>query len=138
MTKLLAYDYEIQYRLGRENLAAVDNPILHHLSCLQVTLWEDIKKAMHMNNIILFKKASATTNPLEPYNGRHWLLFFKGRLIVPNDPELRKRILQEMDDIKIVGHSRVLCMFKRLQQQFYWPHMHHSVQQYVQTYSIYQ
>ncbi|KAA8544712.1 hypothetical protein F0562_019441 [Nyssa sinensis] len=139
VAKLLGYDYEIQYRPGRENSAAdalswkADSPILHHLSCPQVALWDDIKKAMQTDNVLLSKKASATTNPVGPYTWRHGLLFFQGRVVVPNDPELRTRILHEMHDTKIAGHSGVLRTFKRLQQQFYWPHMHRSVQQYVRA-----
>ena len=35
------------------------------------------------------------------------------------------------------GHSGVLCTFKRLAQQFYWPSMHHTVKEYVQSCEVY-
>ena len=31
------------------------------------------------------------------------------------------------------GHSSVLRTFKRLAQQFYWPSMHHTIKEYVQS-----
>lgn len=65
--------------------------------------------------------------------GAKALLFYKGQIVISNKEELRTRILHEMHETKIAGHSKVLHTFKRLQQQFYWPRMHHSIQEYVWT-----
>jgi hypothetical protein len=51
VAKLLGYDYEIQYRFGRENTAAdalsrkPDSPILNSLFVPQVHIWDEIKEA---------------------------------------------------------------------------------------------
>ena len=51
VAKLLGYDYEIQYRPGRENTAAdalsrkPASPILNNLFVPQVHIWEEIQEA---------------------------------------------------------------------------------------------
>lgn len=50
---------------------------------------------------------------------------------MPNDATLRAKLLHDMHDTKAGGHSGVLRTFKKLGQQFYWPGMHKSVQEYI-------
>jgi len=73
----------------------------------------------------------ATDHPEGPYMWRHGLVFHKGKVIVPDDKSLRIRLLHEMHDTKTGGHSSILRTFKKLGQQFYWPGMHRSVDEYI-------
>jgi hypothetical protein len=73
-----------------------------------------------------------TTMPQDgPYAWRNELLYFKGRVVIPSQADLRSQLLHEMHDTKIGGHSGVLRTFKKLSQQFYWPKMYQAVQDYV-------
>jgi hypothetical protein len=135
--KLLGYDYEIVYRPGRENSAAdalsrrADSPILHHLHMPTVNIWADIRKA-YAGDSYIQSLPDMTTMPQDgPYAWRNELLYFKGRVVIPSQADLRSQLLHEMHDTKIGGHSGVLRTFKKLSQQFYWPKMYQAVQDYV-------
>lgn len=135
--KLLGYDYEIVYRLGRENSIAdvlsckQGNPILHNIFFLQVSIWEDIKQAATKDPYIQLMGCKTTDHPEGPYAWRQGLLFFKGKVVILDDGALRSKLLHEMHDTKVGGHSSVLRTYKKLGQQFYWPGIHKSVQEYI-------
>jgi len=65
---------------------------------------------------------------------RNGLLHYKERVIIPADSTLRAKLLHEMHDTKVGGHSGVLRTYKKLGQQFYWPRMRKSVQEYIKNY----
>ncbi|KAL5565238.1 hypothetical protein UlMin_028402 [Ulmus minor] len=135
VAKLLGYDYEILYRPGRENSAAdalsrrPDSPLLNPLFVSQVTLWDDMRSAAQDDPYLQQVSRQSTTAPTGPYSVQNGLYFYKKRVIVPQ--ALRNQLLQEFHDSKMAGHSGVLRTFKRLAQQFYWPSMYRSVQDYI-------
>ncbi|KAL6315672.1 hypothetical protein AAG906_005760 [Vitis piasezkii] len=137
VAKLLGYDYEITYKPGRENSTAdalsrkQGSPVLQNIFFPQVSLWEEIKRAAEKDPYIQAKSRVATEQPGSSYTWCKGLLRYKGRIIVPNDTALRAKLLHEMHDTKVGGHSGVLRTFKKLRQQFYWPGMHGAVQNYV-------
>lgn len=135
MAKLMGYDYEIVYRSGRENAAAdalsrrPNSPILFHVFMPQVAIWEVIRKAASQDEYMQKVTTVAQAQASGPYILQNGLIFFKGRVVVPR--MLREKLLFEAHDTKMGGHSGVLCTFKRLSQQFYWPSIFQSVQEYV-------
>ncbi|XP_035545952.1 uncharacterized protein LOC118348436 [Juglans regia] len=139
VAKLLGYDYEILYRPGRENSAAdalsrkQGSPILHGIFIPQASLWEEIKQAAATDPYVNSKGRLATDQPNGPYKWRHGLLLFKDKVVIPDDRALREKLLHEIHDTKMGGHSGVLRTCKRLRQQFYWPGMHKSLQEYIKA-----
>ncbi|RVW42820.1 Transposon Tf2-8 polyprotein [Vitis vinifera] len=137
VAKLLGYDYKIKYKPGRENSTAdapsrkQGSPILHNIFFPQVSLWEEIKKVADEDQYIQSNVRMATEQPGGSYTWCQGLLLYKGRVIVPNVAALRAKLLHEMHDTKVGGHSSFLRTFKKLGQQFYWPGMHRSMQDYV-------
>ena len=93
-----------------------------------VSIWEKIKKTAqddeYMKNI-----TQAQTQAIGPYSMCHWLIFFKGKVVVPL--QVRESLIFEAHDTKMRGHSRVLRTYKRLKQQFYWPSMFQTIHNYV-------
>jgi len=74
----------------------------------------------------------ATEQPGGSYKWHQGLLLYKGRVnIVPDNTTLKAKLLHEVHDTKVGGHSDVLRTLKKLRQQFYWPGIHRSVQDYV-------
>ncbi|KAF2300131.1 hypothetical protein GH714_009331 [Hevea brasiliensis] len=53
------------------------------------------------------------------------------RVVLPPQSPIIHQLLKEFHDSPIGGHSGVLCTYKRLAQQFYWPSMHRSVKDHV-------
>ena len=139
VAKLLGYDYEIQYRPGRENSAAdalsrrPASPTLHNLFVPQLAIWEEIKHAATTDDYMAVVSNLVQTQPEGPFTARNGLFFFKGRIVVPSDVTLRNKLIYEAHDTKIGGHSGVLRTFKKVATQFYWPSMHKSVQEYVKS-----
>ena len=137
VAKLLGYDYEIKYRPVSENFVAdalsrkQGSPILHGISFSQVSLWEEIKEAAKEDQYIQSKGRAAIEQPGGSYIWCQGLLLYKRRVIVPNNATLRTKLLHKMHDTKARGHSGVLRIFRKLGQQFYWPKMHKSVQDYI-------
>ena len=133
----MGYDYKIKYKPGRENSTAdalsrkQGSPILHNIFFPQVSLWEEIKKVADEDQYIQSNVRMATEQPGGSYTWCQGLLLYKGRVIVPNVAALRAKLLHEMHDTKVGGHSSFLRTFKKLGQQFYWPGMHRSMQDYV-------
>ncbi|KAL6322878.1 hypothetical protein AAG906_020921 [Vitis piasezkii] len=137
VVKLMGYDYEIIYRPGRENSAAdalsrkSGSPVLLHLHVPVVTVWDEIKKAYEGDSYVQSLTRLANDQLEGSYAWRNGLLFFKGRVVIPSHAALRAKLLHEMHDTKIGGHSGVLRTFKKLAQQFYWPKMYQAVQEYI-------
>ncbi|KAF5468388.1 hypothetical protein F2P56_012540, partial [Juglans regia] len=137
VAKLLGYEYEITYCPGRENSAAdalsrkPNSPVLNHIHLPTVTIWDEIRKAYEGDPYIQAITQVTKSQNEGPYTQRQGLFFFKGRVLIPSQGELRKQLLHEAHDTKIGGHSGVLRTFKRLANQFYWPKMYQAVTEYV-------
>lgn len=136
VAKLLGYDYEILYRPGRENSTAdalsrrVDNPTLQAIFTSQLDVWDDIRRASLQDSYVQIMTNMAAEKFDTSVQVRDGLLLYKGRIVVPTDPDIRRKLLYEMHDSKSAGHSGVLRTYKRLKKKFYWPHMYKAVQQY--------
>jgi len=72
VAKLLGYDYEIQYRAGRENSAAdalsrrPASPTLHNLFVPQLAIWEEIKHATTTDDYMAVVSNLVQTQPRDP------------------------------------------------------------------------
>ncbi|KAH9783665.1 hypothetical protein KPL71_009410 [Citrus sinensis] len=135
LAKLIGYEYEILYRPGRDNAAVdalsrrPDSPTLNYLFVPQVALWEEIKSAAKEDEYMRKIARIAQNQAAGPYSSRNGLMFFKGNVVVPH--KIRETLLFEAHNTRVGGHFGVLRTYKCLAQQFYWPSMFHSVQEYV-------
>ena len=64
------------------------------------------------------------------------VLWFKNRLVVPKDLELRKHILDEANLSRYSIHSDSNKMYQDLRQRFWWTRMKREVAKYVSEYDI--
>ncbi|KAH9668238.1 hypothetical protein KPL70_021339 [Citrus sinensis] len=94
-----------------------------------VTVWEEIKTAATGDDYIQQVTTLAETQPTGLYTTKNGLVFYNGRVVVPH--QIRDKLMFEAHNTRIGGHSGVLRTYKRLAQQFYWPAMFRTVQQYV-------
>ena len=91
-------------------------------------MWEEIKQAAKTDLYIQSMSQVAVDQLHSHFVWRNGLLRYKKRVIVPTDSTLHAKLLHEMHDTKVCGHSGVLRTYKKLGQQFYWPGMRKSVQ----------
>ena len=59
------------------------------------------------------------------------VLWFKNRLVVPKDPELRKKILDEAHTSLLTMHPGTNKMYQDLKQKFWWTRMKREIANYV-------
>ncbi|WVZ86616.1 hypothetical protein U9M48_033369 [Paspalum notatum var. saurae] len=59
------------------------------------------------------------------------VLWFKNRLVVPKDMELRKKILQEAHESVLAMHPGSNKMYQDLKQRFWWTRMKREIAKYV-------
>lgn len=69
---------------------------------------------------------------------RDQLLFFKGKIWVPEGGSLYTQILQYFHDSLIGGHSGIYCTWARVTTTFYWPGVKSDVKKYVSQCEIFQ
>ena len=61
------------------------------------------------------------------------LVFYKNRVVVPQDSHIIPQLLWEFHDSHLGGDSKLQQTYKRLTQKFYWPSMHRVVHEYVSS-----
>ena len=59
------------------------------------------------------------------------ILRFGTRLCVPNDGDLRRKLLEEAHCSKLTVHPKGTKMYKDLKQNYWWPGMKRDIAQYV-------
>jgi len=135
--KLFGYDYEITYKLGRDNNTADalsrvrGSSSLDTLFVSYTPLWDTIKTEACTNPYMMKISDKTTANLGVPYKWRNGLVCYKNRVVVPPYSNIISQLLHEFHDSPNGGHSGVLRTYKRLAQQFYWPSMFHTMKTYV-------
>ena len=61
------------------------------------------------------------------------LLQFRGKIYVPLDPDLRRRIVTQHHDTKIVGHPGRWKTLELVSRNYWWPQMSRYIGQYSKT-----
>src|SRR6266540_5986189 len=56
-------------------------------------------------------------------NQDNFVLFHNGSMYIPNDLELRRRIVSQFHDGPISGHPGILETTTQVQREYYWPGM---------------
>ncbi|OWY98669.1 hypothetical protein PHMEG_00030509 [Phytophthora megakarya] len=73
------------------------------------------------------------------YRVQDGLLFYSAedntayRIVVPNDPDLRSRVMYEYHDVPTAGHPGSEKTYSLLTGDFYWNHQYQLVRKYVRT-----
>ncbi|WVY91245.1 hypothetical protein V8G54_036759 [Vigna mungo] len=108
--KLLGYDFTIEYKPGKDNIAA------DSLSRFCFMAWSQ-------PNFQILHAIREVDN----------LLLWKGRLVIPQSHVLIQQILHEFHSSLMGGHAGFTRTLARIAAQFYWKGMNKDVQQFVQA-----
>ncbi|KAF8377757.1 hypothetical protein HHK36_031142 [Tetracentron sinense] len=138
LTKLLSYNYKIEYRKGKENLAAnalsrkYDEGEIFAISMLVVDWWGEIKEDHNTSQLIqsLLQRLQQGELDSNKYCIREELLYYKDRLYV-GSTSLRDKILGELHASPSGGHSGYHNTLQRIISLFYWPGLRKSVKDYI-------
>ncbi|KAK2367199.1 hypothetical protein QL285_080510 [Trifolium repens] len=135
--KFLGYDFVIEYKPGKENLAA------DALSRLMTLAWTEpqcdffklVKAALSVDTklVEIMQQCAQEGHSLPHYTMKDGLLFWKKRLVIPQQPDLVKKILYEFHTSPIGGHAGIARTLARIKAQFYWPAMRKDITEFVQN-----
>jgi len=111
MAKLMGLDYSIQYKKGKENLAAdAMSRCQEEGSAASITVvipaWckevvDSYKGDEHIQS--LWEKIALGSEEVEGYSMVNGLLRYKGRIVIGLDEELKRKILQSLHDSPLGG-----------------------------------
>ncbi|KAD3067765.1 hypothetical protein E3N88_35645 [Mikania micrantha] len=99
--------------------------------CVEI---EEIKAGLHtdpVTNSWIRKLKEAPEGDTE-FTLVNQLLFYQGKLVIPDIPNLRLKLLQEAHDTLSSGHGGFLKTYKRLSTRYYWPKMKNDIRLFVQ------
>ena len=137
---LANYDFNIEYIEGEKNVVAdglsrrpdhaPPSAPLHRINAITALL-ADIHQA-YRADLAYRSELRKPRKRDDPPQVRGGYLYYKGdRLYLPNDLELRTRILQECHDAPTGGHFGKDKTIEQVKRRFYWPGMDKSITQYV-------
>ncbi|XP_028552383.1 uncharacterized protein LOC114580110 [Dendrobium catenatum] len=139
LSKLLGYDFEIQYKPGLENKAAdalsrkVECSQLIATSVPQLVDWGKLRtENMTSEELGSFREAIRKGEEIPAgYTVEDQLLLHKGRLVLPRTSSHIPLILQEFHASAIGGHSGGQKTYQRLAREIYWKGMRKDVEEMV-------
>ncbi|PKU86333.1 hypothetical protein MA16_Dca002164 [Dendrobium catenatum] len=139
LSKLLVYDFEIQYRPWVENKAAdALSRCMGELQTLAVSVpmmvdWEAIKEESardeELGRIRTDLLKGEGNHPGYYVEGER--LLYQGRFVLPRTSIHIPQLLQEFHGTTVGGHSGVLKTYRRLAAELYWRGMHKDVEEMV-------
>ena len=99
---------------------------------IQSTLMEKIREAQKTDKEIAEIKKKMGKGKAKGFReDEHDTLWFEDRVYVPNDPEIRKLILQEAHDSPYSIHPGNTKMYLDLKNTFWWTGMKKDIAEYV-------
>lgn len=141
LTKLLGFDYEIIYTPSRAKHVAdalsrsqgKSDAILAAISMCQLVLLEQLQQfyADHAVGRALISKFIDSAGDMTQFSVQLGIIYFRGRIFIPSETNLRKLLFEEYHASPGGGHSGVKGTLARLAAAFSWPHMAQDIKAWV-------
>ncbi|KAK1435415.1 hypothetical protein QVD17_01178 [Tagetes erecta] len=140
VVKLLGFDFDIQYKPGRENRAAdalsrrADTGDLCH--AISSPIWSQgaqlVEEAKSEAEILsLVQKCLLDPTKLPGYSVKNGILFYKDRLVISRHSKFLPALLHEFHITASGGHSGFYRTYRRLAANVYWPGMTNTIKQFI-------
>jgi hypothetical protein len=120
----LEFDYQIEYKKGRENVVAValsrKDPQLSAITSTTPAWVSDIE-ASHDNDphyTELIQKIMVNPQAAPHYTVHSGILRYQGKICISNSPELKQKILSSLHSSAIGGHSGIKATYQRNKRIF--------------------
>jgi hypothetical protein len=145
LVKLLGYDYDIEYKQGKENVPAdalsrIPSTALSALttSTISTTFMEEIVQSYNQDPIIqtLIQELQQSPASHPHYTWVNGHLNRKGKIVVGSNEELRGKIISMFHNSTVGGHSGMRVTAKSVGSLFYWRGQQKHIRQHVRECSV--
>lgn len=142
LSKLLRFDYSIQYRPGSKNVAAdalswvpVSGTTHFSLSMVNFEILEQLRLSLQDNHDFQELSSRITVDPdgHADFAVCRGLIFHKQKIWLPPAHPFIHLLLEEFHSTPVGGHLAFAKTLRRLQDNFTWPTMHSDVRHFVST-----
>ncbi|GJV06154.1 putative mitochondrial protein [Tanacetum coccineum] len=139
LSKLVGFDFEIQYRPGIENRVADalsrrgEDPKLAALSIPWVIDWQELVREISRDPQLSTIRGQLTKGESAPdgYSMDGQRLLYKGRLVIPRHSPWIPKLFHEFHNSVVGGHSGALKTQRRMAKEVYWVGMKKDVEKLV-------
>jgi hypothetical protein len=147
VSKLLGYDFTVEYKSGRENKVAdalsrvnAEEKLAHvnALSTVQTDWVEGLKRIYLDDSELkeLDQKYQKGELNISKYQWQNGLLFYKGRIHLGTLTPFQQQVLHEMHSSPLGGHMGTHKTIARIKKEFYWSGLRRAVRKYVRECDI--
>jgi len=140
LPKFIGFDFTIQYKPGKENIPAdaLSRSFMMAVSSpIHSWMHKVIDRTQSDPQLAKIYQTCLQGTPLSVgYSIQNGLLLFKGKIMLPNDPDLLHQIMEEFHSSKIGGHAGVNRTIARVGAQFFWNGMRKDIRKFVRECTI--
>ena len=135
--KLLEFNYKIEYKKGKESIAADAlsrrEPVCQALSSVTPSWINEIEQSYMGDKTYqqLLEKLTINATSVPDYTIHSGILRYKGRIGIGNSTNLRTTLLQSLHASAVGGHSGIQATYQRVKRIFYWPQLKRDVEQFI-------
>jgi hypothetical protein len=132
--KFIGYDFTIEYKQGKDNVAAdaLSRVCVMAWSTAEVTLLDELRNGIKKDNALQGILNNIATGQEQKFMQKEGLIYYKSIIVVPEDTQLKTKILLEFHSSPIGGHAGITRTLARVSAQFFWPNMKQDVKEFVQ------
>lgn len=146
LTKLLGLRYKIIYKKGVENGAAdalsrFPSDSVLELSAVSSIVPDWIKEvidgyATDLDACSKVRTLCISADAVPDFSLKDGVLYFKNRMWIGNNTAVQQKILANLHNAPVGGHSGINVTYQRIKQLFAWPHLRTTIVQFVTACSI--
>jgi hypothetical protein len=135
LIKLLGYNYNVDYKKGKENrvadaLSRVKLQLQALFGSAAIPAWISDVIQSYINDDkckTLLAKLAVDQNAEENYTLNNGILRYKKKIVLGDDKELRTKIISSFHTSEMGGHSGERATYHRVQLVFYWTGMRKDI-----------
>jgi transposase InsO family protein len=148
VTKILGYDFEIIYKKGKQNVVAdalsrKDEDVEAFICAISIIQpdwiveardeWKNDEKVWS-----LIQRLQQDSSASDTFTWKNDSLWYKDRLYLCKDSQLKQKVLLELHTSPVGGHSGFLKTYHRVKKDFFWDGLKTNVQRFVAECVVFQ
>jgi hypothetical protein len=138
---MLGYDFEIIYKKGKQNVVADAlsrkdedvEALLCAISIIQPDWINEAREEWKNDEEVwaLIRKLQQDSSTSDTFSWKNDSLWYKDRLYLCKNSQLKQKILMELHTSPLGGHSGFLKTYHRVKKEFFWDGLKSDIQKFV-------